>query len=552
MPQFMVTSPDGQKFKITAPDGSSQDQILAYAKQQFASMAQKNQPAAEPQQEPDNALVSGLKGAAEGFGRTVLGGQQLVGKGLEAAGAKGLGVWLENDARQGIDKLKREIAADRQAHPYATGVGEILGGAALPGGAAAKSVGAARPILQGALSGGLSGLLDPVEKAGDYWIEKAKQAGIGTAAGAAFGRLGRLIGSPTQKGVQPAAKKLLDAGVPLTPGQMIGGMAKGIEEKATAVPLTGYMVQSAFNRATEGWNIATINKALANIGAQLPKDIPAGHKAVKAAQQKISSTYDQVLSRMSLAADKQLQSGILDVIDQAKNGAVSASHLGELQRYFDQRIKTVFQKAGGVLNGNQAKAFESDLRAEEAAWRRAVSFDPRNKDYADAISSIHQIVDDALSRQNPNFASAKNATDKAYAMMYRINQAAGNRRAGRGVFTPSDLLGAIKSQDTTVKKNAFAAGDGFMQDWAEDADDVIGNHTPDSGTTGRMLAAHAFGAGAGLARPDLLVAAAAGSLPYTKLGGAAVRTAGPPVARAVGKALPYAGAAVGPMIGGGQ
>lgn len=36
MAQFIVTSPDGQKFKINAPEGATQEQALSYAQQQFA------------------------------------------------------------------------------------------------------------------------------------------------------------------------------------------------------------------------------------------------------------------------------------------------------------------------------------------------------------------------------------------------------------------------------------------------------------------------------------------------------------------------------------
>lgn len=36
MPNYIVTSPTGQKFQITAPDGATQEQILAYAQQQFS------------------------------------------------------------------------------------------------------------------------------------------------------------------------------------------------------------------------------------------------------------------------------------------------------------------------------------------------------------------------------------------------------------------------------------------------------------------------------------------------------------------------------------
>jgi len=39
MPEFIVTSPEGQKFRITAPEGASQEEMLAYAKQNIPAQA---------------------------------------------------------------------------------------------------------------------------------------------------------------------------------------------------------------------------------------------------------------------------------------------------------------------------------------------------------------------------------------------------------------------------------------------------------------------------------------------------------------------------------
>lgn len=37
MPDYEITSPEGKRFRITAPDGATQEQVLAYAQQQFAA-----------------------------------------------------------------------------------------------------------------------------------------------------------------------------------------------------------------------------------------------------------------------------------------------------------------------------------------------------------------------------------------------------------------------------------------------------------------------------------------------------------------------------------
>jgi hypothetical protein len=505
--------------------------------------------AASPDQQPDNMLVSGLKGAAEGFGRTVLGGQQLVGKGLEAVGAKGVGGWLERDAQQGIAKLRGAAAADREAHPYVTGAGELLGGAALPGGAVGKAVSAGRPILQGAISGGVSSLLDPVEKAADYWTEKARQVGIGSAAGAAFGRLARVVGAPSAKGVTSDAQKLINAGVKLTPGQMIGGAAKGLEEKATSIPVTGHFVGERLHDATKSFNIATINQALAPIGAKLPQTIEAGRQAVSAAGQALSTAYNQILPKMTLRLDQDLVKNMRSLVNQSRDGTLPPDLQQQFEAYLRNRVMSRFQQSP-VLTGDVLKQVESDL--SERARRFTTAQDPRLRDLGDALNAVKVSLRDAMERQNPNFAPELQKINHAYAMFVRVQNAAQRRAVSGGVFTPGDLLAATKVSDKSVRKGAFARGDALLQDWAETAQKVIGNRTPDSGTAGRLRAMDWLGIGAGAARPDALLAAGAASLPYTKIGGAAVRTAGPPVARAVGKALPYAGAAVGPVIGGGQ
>ena len=44
MPTYEVTSPDGRTFEVTAPDGATKDDVLAYAQQQFASLAEPAPP----------------------------------------------------------------------------------------------------------------------------------------------------------------------------------------------------------------------------------------------------------------------------------------------------------------------------------------------------------------------------------------------------------------------------------------------------------------------------------------------------------------------------
>jgi len=39
MPDYEITSPDGKKFIVTAPDGASRDEVLKYAQDQFSAQS---------------------------------------------------------------------------------------------------------------------------------------------------------------------------------------------------------------------------------------------------------------------------------------------------------------------------------------------------------------------------------------------------------------------------------------------------------------------------------------------------------------------------------
>lgn len=67
MPSFMVTSPDGRKFKINAPEGATHEDAIAYAKSNLP--AGESAPSA-PQQ-PSPALAFGNRGIANALGAPV-------------------------------------------------------------------------------------------------------------------------------------------------------------------------------------------------------------------------------------------------------------------------------------------------------------------------------------------------------------------------------------------------------------------------------------------------------------------------------------------------
>lgn len=462
----------------------------------------------DPVVEPDGMLMSGVKGAAAGLGRTVLGGQELLGKGLEAAGAKAPGEWLVNDARKGIAGLDQSTAADRAAHPWATGAGEVAGGFAIPGGIAGKI--GTNALRAAAIGGGIGGLLEPdAADGGDYWRDKAKQVGIGTGAGAVAGKVGNALSSVVAPRLAGAVRTLMNEGVELTPGQMKGGIAKAMEDKLMSVPITGDAIKSARRRGMEQFNRAAMNRALGQIGQRLPQGVNAGHDAIEAAQTAISQEYDRVLTGTRLWADPAYHADIANL--RTLVGEMPPDRVAQFDNIYRNRV---LQRLGpqNNMDGETFKQVESELTTLGNGFRR--SRDMADQQLGAAINEVKASLRDALERSNPGKRDEIAATNRAYAMLSRAEDAASRRADSGGVFSPGDLWQAIKKDAMrSGRRKAFARGDAMMQDLADAGQEVLPSKIPDSGTWGRALATG--GLAEMLHHPEGILPLLAGAIPYT-------------------------------------
>lgn len=153
MPNYDVTSPDGQKYRVTAPDGASESQVLDYAKQQFG----------QQQKEPSSGVGDFLKSIPRGAVKGFTGAAEFVKEGLTPR-LGGMDV-------QGIQKgTERDVAAvegitgplhqpEGTAGKFGATVGEFVGNPLSyigPGGMASKAVGAVTGALGSEAAGQLT------------------------------------------------------------------------------------------------------------------------------------------------------------------------------------------------------------------------------------------------------------------------------------------------------------------------------------------------------------------------------------------------------------
>jgi len=246
-------------------------------------------------------------------------------------------------------------------------VGTLPLNSVLPGGGASL----ASKTAAGAAGGAVFGATMPVTD-GDYSEEKKTQIGMGAILGGVapgvFQGVGKIISSAASK--NPHVQTLIEAGVTPTPGQLMGGIAQRVEDKATSLPIVGDAITSARQRAVVDYNKAIFDRTLAPIGVKVDQ---VGREGVAAAQQAIEKAYDDIMPQIQFKADSQFVSelgNIRTMIQHLPDGQVKA---------FDSLLssklvqKMTPQGAADGLNykqvtselGRLAKTYMSDVDADK-------------------------------------------------------------------------------------------------------------------------------------------------------------------------------------------
>jgi hypothetical protein len=218
MPDFEVTSPDGKKFIVTAPEGAKQDEVLSYAKQQFAA---QSKPAAR---DPDSSSMLGT------YARGVV-------QSATAGLADEARAWIDEKLGRGdydanLAANREQLKADAELHPVAGFAGNVAGGV---GGAvlAAPVVAAAGvPALAGRVLAPVAARLNPLLSRLPTWAGTAAKVSGGGAAGGGAAGFGEGEGGFANR----AENALQGAALGATVAPVIGGAvhaASGLASRVT-------------------------------------------------------------------------------------------------------------------------------------------------------------------------------------------------------------------------------------------------------------------------------------------------------------------------------
>jgi hypothetical protein len=425
---------------------------------------------------------------------------------------------------------------------------------------ASKLAQALRATGSAATQGAAFGLGQPVNDVqydargtNNYADSKVAQGAVGAAGGVASLPVGAALARLIRPNTSPDVASLIDQGISLTPGQILGGGYKSLEDKMTSIPLLGDMVKGAQQRTVGQFNTAAYNRALNPIGDNA--DGVVGRDGVQMVKDKLGAAYDDLLPKLTFTADPQFSS------EYSKISGMASGLPSPQASQFEKVMQNVFvNKLGpqGSMDGIALKGVESDLSRLAKGYAGDASFDNRN--LGSAIGETLSSIRSSLSRSNPQFADRLANINDGYANYARIRQAASSLGAKDGVFTPAQLQNAVKAGDKSAGKGNFATGNATMQDLSEAGKNIIGSNYPDSGTAGRgaILALPAI-AGAAYASPlATALGAGAGALaaaPYTGVGqkiASALLAKRPalasPLAQALRSGAPTTGAVISPAL----
>lgn len=527
MPIAKFQLPDGRVAKFEVPDGTTPEQAQGMMTQYFSAnrdgTTAQQQAVPQPTQEPtwqqkfqSSAPVRFVQGLRDPIDAAA----KMLPKGLEAATSLGgiapnpVSRFFGDEASrvQGInEKNEAQYQASRQASgddgmDVARLGGQVLSPAYLAiGGNSPAAASLGGRVVQGAKLGSIGGALSNNDvNADDYWMQKAKDVGLGAAIGGAIplatGAAARVLKPNTNQQV----KALIAEGVTPTPGQILGGAFKSGEEKLQSVPIIGDAISGAKRKANEEFNRAVLSRALKPLGETAKK---VGREGIEEVEKKISSVYDDILPKMTFKADAQFtqEMGTLKKM---------AQELGSKERdKFNRIMADTLGRASnrGVMTGETLKTVQSKLSNE--ARKFSGSPDAYQKELGAALTEAGRIFRESLPRTNPEYSQQLSKANEAWANYARIRQAASSTAAGanEGIFTPAQLAQAVRSLDKSAGKGASAKGQALLQDLAEQGTQVLSSKYPDSGTAGRL--AYMLGGGAAIANPALL-AGAVPALPY--------------------------------------
>jgi hypothetical protein len=296
---------------------------------------------------------------------------------------------------------------------------------------------------------------------------------------------------------------LKEAGVQPTVGQALGGMADRTEQKLGSVPFFGDLINDARKRAQGELREAALQRVAGPLGKTATE---TGAEGIEQAHRFVDEAYDAAkayLPKLKIADDFGSKGGQIDMmIDGFNERGFAPDTIKQFRRLVDNKVLGRIGDAG-ELSADKLKLIDSELGEIVAKGS------PEMKIMA---GDMQKTLMDMAAGQSDEYATQLAKADDAFRKTAVLDIAGGKGEA----YTPKQLEAAIKANDKTARKNAFARGKGPLRDLAKAGAENLTDSVADSGTIGRaLMSAPILG---GTAFNPMVLAAAAGTYGAGALG----------------------------------
>jgi hypothetical protein len=321
---------------------------------------------------------------------------------------------------------------------------------------------------------------------------------VGTKLVNTLGRIFRPI-NPTEE-----ASRLIKQGVYPMPGQSAGGLLKGIEDRATSIPVVGHLLNHGRMQAQKEAVAAAQSKSGVFI-----KPSEAG----QAGFAKIDDSFDTRFSdaKNGLFFDPNEAGFRTAVEDLKRQKMLDERGIREIDNFFS-RYKQQPGQLNTILGGDDTHALLQELRKNRAAFDgNKPSVGPYEGRTGEVYRALYDKVDDALGTQGltaPEKVGAFRDVRRDYANYIPSKKAGEGAVASRndGLFTSAQFSNQVANNAKRMgNTRQLRQGNAPMQEFGSDWNKVLGDKYPDSGTAGRLATL------AAIAKPEYLLSAAIAS-----------------------------------------
>jgi len=397
------------------------------------------------------------------------------------------------------DDLRASNAEFARQNPKTAMALEMAGGIATPvaGLGALKNASLATKVAGGALQGGGFGALygaGNAKEMKDVAGDAMTQGALGALTGGALSGAGAILAPKVSAGV----KKMMEKN-DLTYGQMGGKTASTIEQKLGAV-VTG--VKRRRHDAMQNWNREVAEEVANTIGAKLPSNLKSNSEYSQYITKAVNEAYDSAFDGMQVKLTPKLKTQFADLLENSG-----------LDRMAKKKLKSELSKIQSMARknpvGRSVKNVDSNIKKRVDAFRKSTNLN--ESPLEEPLRKARELFKESVIEQNPKQGAKWLATDKAYGQVASFQKAVGLGNKNE-VFSPSQLnRSATEGMTSASKRISKANQTGRLQKVSKEAEEILGDFVPDSGTAGNM----ALNAGVtGLIEPTALLAYGIGELAY--------------------------------------